>query len=58
MDTPSSLEAMTHDGMSGTHDLREDHIVMMLHEDHLELQVLENRYDTKGFVLINWVGFH
>jgi hypothetical protein len=48
-ETPSSLAAMTHEGVSGTHDLREEPFVMIPHEEHSELQVLEERYDTEGF---------
>jgi hypothetical protein len=47
--TPSSLEVVTHEGMSGTHDLREEPLVTIFHEEHSELQVLEERYDAKGF---------
>jgi hypothetical protein len=34
--------------MSDTHDLREEPLVTILHEEHSELQVLE-RYDVEGF---------
>jgi hypothetical protein len=49
IETPSSLVAMTHGGVSGTHDLREEPLVTILHEEHLELQVLEKRFNTEGF---------
>jgi hypothetical protein len=48
-ETPSSLVVMTHEGMSGTHDLRKEPFVTIPHEEHSELQVLEERYDAKGF---------
>jgi hypothetical protein len=41
--------SVTHEGMSGTHDLREEPLVMILHEEHSELQVLEERFDAEGF---------
>jgi hypothetical protein len=47
--TPSSLAIVTHEGVSGTHDLREEPFVTIPHEEHSELQVLEERYDTEGF---------
>jgi len=47
--TPSSLVAVTHEGVSGTHDLREDLLVTIPHEEHSMLQVLEERYGTEGF---------
>jgi hypothetical protein len=46
IETPSSLIVVTHEGMSGTHDVRDEPLVMIPHEEHLELQVLEERYDT------------
>ena len=39
---------MTHEGMSGTHGLRGESTVTILHEEYLELQVTEERFDTKG----------
>jgi hypothetical protein len=48
-ETPSSLAVVTHEGVSGTHDLREEPLVMISHEEHSELQVLEERYDARGF---------
>jgi hypothetical protein len=48
-ETPSSLAVVTHEGMSGTHDLREEPLVTIPHKEHSELQVLEERYDTEGF---------
>jgi hypothetical protein len=48
-ETPSSLVVVTHEGMSGTHDLREEPLVTIPHEEHSELQVLEERYDAEGF---------
>jgi hypothetical protein len=47
--TPLSLVAMTHEDVSGTHDLREDPFETIPHEEHSELQVLEERYDAVGF---------
>jgi hypothetical protein len=47
--TPSSLAVVTHEGMSGTHDLREEPLVTIPHEEHSELQVFEERFDTRGF---------
>jgi hypothetical protein len=35
--------------MSGPHDLREEPLVMIPHKEHSKLQVLEERYDEKGF---------
>jgi hypothetical protein len=49
IETPSSLEFMTHEGMSGPHYLREEPLVTISHKDHLELRVLEERYDVEGF---------
>jgi hypothetical protein len=48
-ETPSYLVAMTHEDMSATHDLREEPLVTISHEEHSKLQVLEERYETKGF---------
>jgi hypothetical protein len=47
--TPSSLAIVTHEGMSGTHDSREEPLVTIPHKEHLELQVLEERFDANGF---------
>jgi hypothetical protein len=47
--TPSYLVAATHEGMSGPHDLRDEPLVMIPHEEHSELQVLEERYGAEGF---------
>jgi hypothetical protein len=47
--TPSSLAVVTHEGMSGTHDLREEPLVTIPHEENSELQVFEERFDTEGF---------
>jgi hypothetical protein len=33
-ETPSSLATVTHEGVSGTHDLREEPLVTVLHEEH------------------------
>jgi hypothetical protein len=49
VETPSSLAVMTHEGMSGTHGLREEPLVIIPYDEHSELQVLEERYDTEGF---------
>jgi hypothetical protein len=35
--TPSSLVLVTHEVTSGTHDLREEPLVTIPHEEHLEL---------------------
>jgi hypothetical protein len=48
-ETPSSLAIVAHEGMSNTHDLREEPLVMILHEENLELQVLEEKFDTTEF---------
>jgi hypothetical protein len=48
-ETPSSLAVMTHEGMIGTHDLNEEPLVMISHEEHSNFQVLEERYDIDGF---------
>jgi hypothetical protein len=40
---------MTHEGVSGTHDLRMEPLVTIPHEEHSEMQVLEERYDARGF---------
>jgi len=45
----SSLIVVTHEGVSGTHDLREEPIVTIPHEDYSELKVLEERSDAEGF---------
>jgi hypothetical protein len=37
---------VTHEGVSGTLDLREGPLVMILHEEHSKLQVLEERHDA------------
>jgi hypothetical protein len=46
---PSYLASLTHEVMIDTHDLREEPLVMIPHEEHLELLVLEETYDTEGF---------
>jgi len=33
-ETPSSSATVTHEGVSGTHDLREEPLVTVLHEEH------------------------
>jgi hypothetical protein len=43
--TPSSLAAVTPEGMSSTHDLREEPLMMSPDEEHSELQVLEESLD-------------
>jgi hypothetical protein len=48
-ETPPYLAMVTHEGMSGTHDMREEPLVMIPHEEHSELQVFEESFDTKGF---------
>jgi hypothetical protein len=47
--TPSSLTAVTHEAVSGTHNLREEPLATIPHEEHSDLQVLEERFDTEGF---------
>ena len=42
----SYLASLTHEGMSGTCDLREEPLVTIPHEEHSELQVFEERFDT------------
>jgi hypothetical protein len=37
VETPSSLVIVTHEGMGGTHDLREEPLMTILHEEHSEL---------------------
>jgi hypothetical protein len=49
VETQSYLVAMTHEGMSGTHGLREEPLVMIPYEEHSELQVLEESHDSEGF---------
>jgi hypothetical protein len=49
MQTPSSLISMTYDGASGTHDSRKKPFVTIPHEEHSELQVLEERFYAEGF---------
>jgi hypothetical protein len=34
IETPSSLEVVTHEGVSGIHDLREEHLLVIMHEEH------------------------
>jgi hypothetical protein len=48
-ETPSSLVVVTHEGMSGTHDLREEPLVTIPHKEHSRLQVYEESLDTEGF---------
>jgi hypothetical protein len=48
-ETSSSLAVVTHESVSGTHDLREEPLVTILHEKHSELQVYEECFDTEGF---------
>ena len=36
-ETPSSLAIVKHEGMSGTHDLREEPLVTILYKEHSEL---------------------
>jgi hypothetical protein len=45
----SSLKEVTHEGMSGTHDMRVEPLMTIPHRDYLGLQVYEDRFDTKGF---------
>jgi hypothetical protein len=47
--TPPYLAMVTHEGMSGTHDMREEPLVMIPHEELSELQVFEERFDTEDF---------
>jgi hypothetical protein len=44
-ETQSSMAAITHENVSGTHDLREEHLVMVKHEEHSDLHGLEERYE-------------
>jgi hypothetical protein len=46
-ETQSSMAAITHEDVSGTHDLREEPLVMVKHEEHSDLHGLEERYDSK-----------
>jgi hypothetical protein len=41
----SLTDAETHEGMGGTHDLREEPLMMIMHEGHSRLQVFEERSD-------------
>jgi hypothetical protein len=43
------LAVVTHEGVSAPHDLREEPLVTIPHEEHSELQVLEERFDAEGF---------
>jgi hypothetical protein len=40
---------VTHEGNSGTHDLREEPLMTTPHEEYSELQVYEESFDTDGF---------
>jgi hypothetical protein len=46
VETLSSLASVTHEGVSGTHDLREEHLVAIPHEEHSKLHVFKERFDT------------
>jgi hypothetical protein len=48
-ETPSYLAVVTHEGMSGTHDLRKEPLVTIPHKEHSKLQVLEERFDIEDF---------
>jgi len=39
---------VAHEGISGTHDLREEPLMKISHVEHSELQVLEERFDAKA----------
>ena len=41
--TSPNLTIVTHEHIIGTHYLRDEHLVMFLHEEHLYLQVVEER---------------
>jgi hypothetical protein len=44
------MAAITHEDVSSTHDLREEPLVMVKHEEHSDLHELEERYDTYFFL--------
>jgi hypothetical protein len=39
------MTSITHEDVRGTHDLREEHLMMAKHEEHSDLNGLEVRYD-------------
>jgi hypothetical protein len=41
----SSVAAITHEDVSGTHDLRGEPLVRVKHKENSDLQGLEDRYD-------------
>jgi len=45
--TQSSMAPITHEDVSGTHDLREEPFVMVKHGERSYLHGLEERYDSK-----------
>jgi hypothetical protein len=45
VETPSYLEVVTHMGMSGTRDLREEPLVTIPHEENSKLQIFEESFD-------------
>jgi hypothetical protein len=49
VETPSFLAFVTHQCVSGTHDSREESFVMISHKKHSKLQVLEDRFEARGF---------
>ena len=48
-ETPTSLAIVTHEHISGTHDLREEPLMTIPHEKHSKLRRFEERFDTEGF---------
>jgi hypothetical protein len=48
-ETSSYLEVVTHEGVSGPDDLREEILVAIPHEKHSQLKGIEERYNAKGF---------
>jgi hypothetical protein len=47
VETPSDLVASIQAGVSVTHDVREEPLVMSLNEEHSELSILEESYDSE-----------
>jgi hypothetical protein len=48
----SYLAVMTHEGVSGTHGLREEPLVTILYKEHSELQVLEESHDLRVLIML------
>jgi len=44
-ETQSSMATITHEDVSGTHYLMEEHLVMVKHEEHSDLHGFAKKYD-------------